>query len=69
MAGAWTHWHPLLPWRVQEALEGVHAENAALKARCDEFVRSNLEHMLSMRGLQARADSLEGAGAGAMHRL
>jgi hypothetical protein len=44
----------------QDALSAAQEENAALKGRCDEFVRRNLDHMLAWRGLKARADALEG---------
>ena len=44
----------------QEALAAVQQENAALKERCSEFVRANLDHMLAWRSLKAKADALEG---------
>jgi hypothetical protein len=34
-----------------------------LRTRCDEFVRSNLDHMLTWRALKSRADCLEGEAA------
>jgi len=45
----------------QDSLDAALRENGALRARCNEFVRSNLENMLSFRALKAKADSLEGA--------
>eukprot|EP00775_Hariotina_reticulata_P005424 gene5424-5657_t len=44
---------------VQGHLAQVQQENAALKDRCSEFVRANLDHMLAWRSLKAKADALE----------
>lgn len=45
----------------QDQLAATHEENAALKQRCSEFVKANLDHMLAWRSLKTRADALEGA--------
>lgn len=47
----------------QDVLAAVQQENAALKGRCSEFVRANLDHMLAWRTLKAKADALEGNSA------
>lgn len=44
----------------QDVLAAVQQENSALKERCSEFVRANLDHMLAWRTLKAKADALEG---------
>jgi hypothetical protein len=44
----------------QDVLVAVQQENNALKQRCSEFVRANLDHMLAWRSLKAKADALEG---------
>jgi hypothetical protein len=44
----------------QDALAATQQENAALKGRCNEFVKANLDHMLAWRTLKAKADALEG---------
>lgn len=44
----------------QDVLVAVQQENSALKERCSEFVRANLDHMLAWRSLKAKADALEG---------
>lgn len=49
----------------QDSLEEVRRENAELKQRGAEFVRTNLDHMLAWRALKAKADALEG-GCGAV---
>lgn len=48
----------------QDALAAVQQENSALKDRCAEFVRTNLDHMLAWRALKAKADALEGGCCG-----
>lgn len=44
----------------QDALTATQQENAALKGRCNEFVKANLDHMLAWRALKTKADALEG---------
>lgn len=44
----------------QDVLVAVQQENSALKQRCSEFVRANLDHMLAWRSLKAKADALDG---------
>jgi uncharacterized protein (DUF2141 family) len=44
----------------QDALAAVQQENGDLKARCADFVRANLDHMLAWRSIKAKADALEG---------
>lgn len=44
----------------QDMLGAVQQENSALKERCNEFVRANLDHMLAWRTLKNKADALEG---------
>jgi hypothetical protein len=56
----------------QDALAATQQENAALKGRCNEFVKANLDHMLAWRTLKTKADALEGensAAVGAAARL
>lgn len=44
----------------QDALAATQQENAALKERCNQFVKANLDHMLAWRSLKTKADALEG---------
>lgn len=44
----------------QDQLAATQQENAALKERCNEFVKANLDHMLGWRSLKTKADALEG---------
>jgi chromosome segregation ATPase len=44
----------------QDSLAAAQDENATLTARCREFVRANLDHMLAWRSLKAQADALQG---------
>jgi hypothetical protein len=44
----------------QDVLAATQQENDALKGRCNEFVKANLDHMLAWRTLKTKADALEG---------
>lgn len=44
----------------QDQLTATQQENEALKQRCSEFVKANLDHMLAWRSLKTKADALEG---------
>jgi hypothetical protein len=53
----------------QDVLMAVQQENTALKERCSEFVRANLDHMLAWRTLKATADALEGKSTACGHQV